>query len=245
MSVCVETSTTALIQPVVSPLSTSTNISEVVVSASTSQPAVSAIGLTVETGASELKSDHQLTGKSIAKLVVASQQHVVPTSQVLQKVVSSPLITVLNSTGPLTVVKSICVTSVVSSAPQYTLVNTTAPLTVGKPPTITVLNCGPLTSPVTVVKTLTAQPVIDKSTADIVPAVIANNATGAPALIENRGHNVFVKNTCPAPDTTVVDSVLQSHKLFSTSNVSSILFHASFHNLAEFIEYLLINVFLY
>lgn len=231
MSVCVETSTTALIQPVVSPLSTSTNISEVVVSASTSQPAVSAIGLTVETGVSELKSDHQLTGKSIAKLVVASQQHIVPTSQVLQKVVSSPLITVLNSTGPLTVVKSICVTSVVSSAPQYTLVNTTAPLTVGnavgKPPTITVLNCGPLTSPVTVVKTLTAQPVIDKSTADIVPAVIANNATGAPALIENRGHNVFVKNTCPAPDTTVVDSVLQSHKLFSTSNVSSILFRAS------------------
>lgn len=228
MSVCVETSTTALIQPVVSPLSTNTNISEVVVSASTSQP-VSAIGLTVETGASELKSDHQLTGKSIAKLVVASQQHVVPTSQVLQKVVSSPLITVLNSTGPLTVVKSICVTSVVSAAPQYTLVNTTAPLTVGnavgKASTITVLNCGPLTSPVTVVKTLAAPPVIDKSTADILPAVIANNATGAPALIENRGHNVFVKNTSTCPDTTVVDSVLQSHKLltaanFSTSNVS-------------------------
>lgn len=222
MSVCVETSTTALIQPVVSPLSnTSTNISEVVVSASTSQPAVSAIGLTVETG-SELKSDHQLTGKSIAKLVVASQQHVVPTSQVLQKVVSSPLITVLNSTGPLTVVKSICVTSVVSTAPQYTLVNTTAPLTVGnavgKPPTITVLNCGPLTSPVTVVKTLAGQPVIDKSTADI-----TNNATGAPALIENRGHNVFVKNTstCPAPDTTVVDSVLQSHKFLTAANFSN------------------------
>lgn len=218
MSVCVETSTTAPVQPVVSPLSTSCNVSEVVVSASTVQNSVGPIGVSVDNNSTnELKPD-QLVGKNIAKLVVSTQQHGVPNSnQVLQKVVNSPLITVLNSTGPLTVVKSLCVTSMVASAPQYTLVNTAAPLnvpnTLGKPPTITVLNCGSLASPVTVVKTIsTQQALAEKPQLEISPIVSST-------IIENRGHNVFVKNTCP--DSTVPDSSSQGHKLLTAANFTS------------------------
>ncbi|KAH1009288.1 hypothetical protein HUJ04_001663 [Dendroctonus ponderosae] len=223
MSVCVETSTTALIQPVVSPLSTSCNISEVVVSASTVQNS-STIGVCVDNNSTnELKPD-QLVGKNIAKLVVTTQQHGAPNSnQVLQKVVSSPLITVLNSTGPLTVVKSLCVTSVVSSTPQYTLVNTTAPLnvtnTLGKPPTITVLNCGSLASPVTVVKAISTQQALpEKPQLEISPVPNAIPIVSS-TVIENRGHNVFVKNTCP--DSTVPDSSSQSHKFLTAPNFTS------------------------
>lgn len=231
MSVCIETSTSALIQPVVSSLSTSTNFSEVVVSTSTNQTPAGAVSLNVDTnGSGEIKAEQHLASKSIAKLVVTSQHGPTSSNPVLQKVVNSPLITVLNSTGPLTVVKSLCVTSVVSSTPHYTLVNSVAPLnvtnTTGKAPTITVLNCGSLTSPVTVVKAISTQQTIEKSPSDIPPVVSNNVQTTAvsPAIIENRGHNVFVKNTCP--DSTIPDTVPQSHKLltatnFSTSNVST------------------------
>ncbi|XP_030761841.1 uncharacterized protein LOC115886711 isoform X2 [Sitophilus oryzae] len=162
---------------------------------------------------------------ALAKLVV-SGQHLPPgNNQVLQKVVNSPLITVLNSAGPLTVVKSLCVTSVVSSAPHYTLVNST-PLTVttnagGKPPTITVLNCGPLTTPVTVVKAISAPtPSTEKTVVDGNPVV--PNVQAAPlttAVLENRGHNVFVKNTCVEP--VMPEAMPQSHKLLTAANFSS------------------------
>ncbi|KAJ8973337.1 hypothetical protein NQ317_004649 [Molorchus minor] len=98
------------------------------------------------------------TTKGVAKLVVANHPSVNSCNQVLQKV-NSPLITVLNPSGPLTVVKTLCVTSGVSSTPQFTLVNS-SPLNVtnavGKSPTITLLN-----APV-VVKAITTQS-IDKT----------------------------------------------------------------------------------
>ncbi|XP_050310082.1 inactive histone-lysine N-methyltransferase 2E-like isoform X2 [Anthonomus grandis grandis] len=226
MSVCVETSTAAQLiqQPVAVTLST---LPEVILptSSSTSHPAPGPVSLTIESA--KIKPEQlplQTAPKSIAKLVVTTPQHGASTitTPVLQKVVNSPLITVLNSTGPLTVVKSLCVSSVVSTAPHYTLVNTAAPLNVtnaaGKPPTITVLNCASLASQVTVVKTITAPPpaVLDKQQTDV-PAIPAG--TIATAVIENRGHNVFVKNTCP--DSGVSDVVAQGHKLLTAANFST------------------------
>ncbi|XP_066157225.1 microtubule-associated protein 1B isoform X1 [Euwallacea fornicatus] len=224
MSVCVETSQTLVpVQSVV--VSANVNVTEV--STSACQPIVSSVGVNVDTIndiKKEAQTDHQPTNKNLTKLVVASQQHRIQSgAQVLQKVVNSPLITVLNSTGPLTVVKSLCVTSVVSSAPQYTLVNTAAPLnatnTVGKPPTITVLNCGALSSPVTVVKAINTQ-VVDKSATEVVAAAVlpsnVANIPVTPALIENRGHNVFLKGN--GPD---VDSAPRSHKLLAATNFST------------------------
>ncbi|CAH0554751.1 unnamed protein product [Brassicogethes aeneus] len=147
---------------------------------------------------------------------VAATKLVVPSSTpntVLQKVVNQPVITVLNSSGPLTVVKSLCVTSGVSSAPQFTLVNS-APLTVantvGKPPTITLLN-----GPVTVVKAIPATQNIEKSEAVSNTTTNAPTNVSPPTIMENRGHNVFVKNTCP--DSTVPD-MPQSHKILTASN---------------------------
>ncbi|XP_018575451.1 uncharacterized protein LOC108914194 isoform X2 [Anoplophora glabripennis] len=158
------------------------------------------------------KSEQQVpAAKSIAKLVVANHPSANNCNPVLQKVVNPPLITVLNPSGPLTVVKTLCVTSGVSSAPQFTLVNST-PLNVtnavGKSPTITLLN-----APVTVVKAITTQSV-EKTATDVVANSVGliNNAS---PVIENRGHNVFVKNTCP--DSTVPD-VPQSHKLLTANS---------------------------
>lgn len=152
--------------------------------------------------------------KSIAKLVVANAS--ASTSSVLQKVVNPPLITVLNPSGPLTVVKTLCVTSGVSSAPQFTLVNS-APLNVtnavGKSPTITLLN-----APVTVVKAITTPQnvIVEKNLPDMmVNAAVPSNTSPVSTIIENRAHNVFVKNTCP--DSTIVD-VPQSHKLLTANN---------------------------
>ncbi|XP_074029645.1 SET domain-containing protein upSET isoform X3 [Leptinotarsa decemlineata] len=154
--------------------------------------------------------------KSIAKILVANHS---PGSggPVLQKVVNPPLITVLNPSGPLTVVKSICVTSGVSSASHFTFVNST-PLTVTnasvKSPTITLLN-----APVTVVKAITAQQQsTDKSSGSEASQNVQSLSGSAPPVqnvIENRGHNVFVKNT--SPDSAVQD-IPQSHKLLTASN---------------------------
>lgn len=158
------------------------------------------------------KSEQQVSAaKSIAKLVVANHPSVNNCNPVLQKVVNPPLITVLNPSGPLTVVKTLCVTSGVSSAPQFTLVNS-SPLNVtnavGKSPTITLLN-----APVTVVKAITPQSVEKAATEVVANSVgIINNSS---PIIENRGHNVFVKNTCP--DSTVPD-VPQSHKLLTANS---------------------------
>ncbi|KAG5888096.1 hypothetical protein JTB14_021896 [Gonioctena quinquepunctata] len=156
--------------------------------------------------------------KGIAKLVVANHPSATGScGPVLQKVVNPPLITVLNPSGPLTVVKTLCVTSGVSSTPHFTFVNST-PLTVTnasvKSPTITLLN-----APVTVVKAITAQQPTDKSApAEAQPISVQSLSSTAPSIstiMENRGHNVFVKNTCP--DSTVPD-VPQSHKLLTASN---------------------------
>ncbi|KAL1494317.1 hypothetical protein ABEB36_009932 [Hypothenemus hampei] len=221
MSVCVETSTTALVQPVASCMSTNTAFSEVVVSTASVSASTITNDAKIEQQPQQ-QSPPALAGKSIAKLVVANQQN---SNQVLQKVVNSPLITVLNSTGPLTVVKSLCVTSVVSSAPQYTF-NTAPPLNVtnavGKSPTITVLNCGTLASPVTVVKTISTQPIEKSAVVDNnnPTSTVPNNVpVTTSAIIENRGHNVFVKNSCP--DSTIQDNIPQSHKLLTATNFSN------------------------
>ncbi|XP_057663470.1 uncharacterized protein LOC130898292 isoform X1 [Diorhabda carinulata] len=153
-----------------------------------------------------------LPAKSIAKLVVTNAMP--STGSVLQKVVNPPLITVLNPSGPLTVVKTLCVTSGVSSAPQFTLVNS-APLnvtnTIGKSATITLLN-----APLTVVKAMTTPQTTEKNISEVTnPTNNSNNAASTPTVIENRAHNVFVKNTCP--DSTVMD-IPQSHKLLTTNS---------------------------
>lgn len=134
--------------------------------------------------------------KNVTKLIVTNNTPTVVnnTTTVIPKLVSQPLITVLNSPGPLTVVKSICVTSGVPSAPQFTLVNST-PLTVtnatGKSSTITLLN-----APVALVK---AVPTVSSDGREVAVnagnIVTSNSGADKPASI----HNVFVKNTC-APD---------------------------------------------
>ncbi|KAJ3642352.1 hypothetical protein Zmor_025147 [Zophobas morio] len=120
------------------------------------------------------------------------------------------LITVLNT--PLGNVKTLCVTPAVSSnaTGQFTVVNSATPLNVAnstvKPQTITLIN-----TPVTVVKTIS--PSVEKSAADVVP----NSAAAAvPALIENRGHNVFVKNTACSEGAS--QDVPQGHKLLTANN---------------------------
>lgn len=132
--------------------------------------------------------------KNVTKLLVTNNASTVVnnTTTVIPKLVNQPLITVLNSPGPLTVVKSICVTSGVASAPQFTLVNST-PLTVtsatGKSSTITLLN-----APVALVKAVptvsTETREVAVSTANVVTS--SSSGTDKPASI----HNVFVKNTC-------------------------------------------------
>lgn len=155
--------------------------------------------------------------KSIAKLVVANHAAANNCGAVLQKVNPPLNITVLNPSGPLTVVKTLCVTSGASSTPQFTLVNST-PLNVtnamGKSPTFTLLN-----APVTVVKAITTGPhqTIEKNgdLCNVGNSQTSISGPNTPSIIENRGHNVFVKNTCP--DSTVQD-VPQSHKLLTANS---------------------------
>ncbi|XP_060528091.1 uncharacterized protein LOC132703064 [Cylas formicarius] len=91
-----------------------------------------------------------------------------------------PLITVLNSTGPLTVLKNLCVSA--ATPPQYAAAIGVTNAVVGKSPTVTVLSCGPLSSAVAVVKTIDAP----------INSLVTG---GAGTVVESRGHNVFVKNT--------------------------------------------------
>ncbi|RZB39075.1 uncharacterized protein BDFB_002369 [Asbolus verrucosus] len=129
------------------------------------------------------------------------------------------LITVLNT--PLGNVKTLCVTPAVSSnaTGQFTVVNSATPLNAAnstvKPQTITLIN-----TPVTVVKTIS--PNVEKSVAEVVPSssnVVAAATASVPALIENRGHNVFVKNTTCAESVAVASQdVSQSHKLLTANN---------------------------
>ncbi|XP_076266838.1 SET domain-containing protein upSET isoform X1 [Rhynchophorus ferrugineus] len=213
MSVCLETSA-SLVQPANnSALPTNAKIGEIATaSESKAEGAVAA----------------PVVSKSIAKLVVSGGQHGLPgTNQVLQKVVS-PLITVLNSAGPLTVVKSLCVTSV-SSAPQYTLVNS-APLTVTNASGCKTSTIALLTTPLTVVKAINAQSA-DKPNSTDVSVPISGVVPGAPAILENRGHNVFVKNTTTEPAATD-GHISQGHKLLTASSFapSNVLNSASSFN---------------
>lgn len=207
-------STQSTISTIASQATISTNIIQAPITANAIQPTIEKHEL-----------QQPMPPKTVAKLVVTNH----PANNcgtVLQKVVNPPLITVLNPSGPLTVVKTLCVTSGTSSGPQFTLVNS-SPLNVanavGKSPTITLLN-----APVTVVKAITHSQPVDKSIGEI-PSTFASvqqsnvAPNAASAIIENRGHNVFVKNTCP--DSTMPD-MPQNHKLltatsFSQTNVSN------------------------
>lgn len=236
MSLCVETSnvlatsmgTSASSVPLLeesTTQSTQSTISTIASQATISTNILQAPITAIQSGHDKL--DQQLPpAKSIAKLVVANHAAANNCGALLQKVNPPLNITVLNPSGPLTVVKTLCVTSGVSSTPQFTLVNST-PLNVtnaiGKPPTFTLLN-----APVTVVKAIAAnsQQTLEKNGAGETSVVVNNQANvgvpPAPSIIENRGHNVFVKNTCP--DSTVQE-MPQGHKLltansFPTTNVS-------------------------
>lgn len=191
--------------------------------------------------------------KTITKLLVANHQAAVvgANSPVLQKL-NSPVITVLNSAGgPLTVLKTICVTSSVPAAPHFSLVNnqtlTVTNSLLGKSPTITLIN-----APLSVVKVgtpqtqnqqgipqaqhhLQVQPLNQQSGAVVqqnasvinllsnvekVPEGVLNVApvsNNASTIIENRAHNVFVKNTCPE---LAASEVSQCQKILTTNNFS-------------------------
>lgn len=157
--------------------------------ASTSSTAASEVVSNTSTSAASVEVEQP---KNVTKLIVTNNTSTVVnnTTSVLPKLVSQPLITVLNSPGPLTVVKTLCATSGVTSTPHFTLVNST-PLTVtnatGKASTITLLN-----APVALVK---AVPVASAEAREVAAVSAANNAGDKPAAI----HNVFVKNTC-APE---------------------------------------------
>lgn len=62
--------------------------------------------------------------KNVAKLLLANtlSSGVGGATPVLQKVPNSNVITVVNAPGPLTIIKTLCVTSGIATAPQFTLV---------------------------------------------------------------------------------------------------------------------------
>lgn len=177
---------------------------------------------TTTTIATSAPSEEQtLVPKSVAKIIVANSATVNSNTAVLQKVVNSPLITVLNPSGPLTVVKSLCVTSGVTSSPQFTLVNT-SPLTLTNPgKSITLVNA----APVTLVKALpNIATTVEQCNVSRENTNNNNNnnvsvATSAAAdKAMTAVHNVFVKNTC-APELvpTSQDVVPQSHKILTAN----------------------------
>lgn len=180
---------------------------------------VSASETTTTIATSAPNEEQTLVPKSVAKIIVANNATVNSSTAVLQKVVNSPLITVLNPSGPLTVVKSICVTSGVTSSPQFTLVNT-SPLTLtnsGK--SITLVNA----APVTLVKALpNIATTIEQCSASRENTNNNNNVSVATSVAADKAvtavHNVFVKNTC-APDLvpTSQDVVPQSHKILTAN----------------------------
>ncbi|KAK5645040.1 hypothetical protein RI129_006340 [Pyrocoelia pectoralis] len=142
------------------------------------------------------ESKEPITSQNVAKLVIT------PTScssnSVLHKVPTSSVITVVNATGPLTILKTLCSNSCGTAAPQFTLVNST-PLNVcnaaGKP--ITVVGA----PPITVVRAI--QNISSNQTEETLRNV-ENSASTIGNLIVSNGsltaerppiHNVFVKNT--------------------------------------------------
>lgn len=232
MSLCVETSnvlatsmgTSSSSVPL---LEESTHSTQSTISTIASQATISTnilqAPITAIQSSHEKIEQHLPPPKSIAKLVVANHATTNNCGAVLQKVNPPLNITVLNPSGPLTVVKTLCVTSGVSSTPQFTLVNST-PLNVsnaiGKSPTFTLLN-----APVTVVKAITTTPTqsIEKNGSIENATTIINNQANitvpsASSIMENRGHNVFVKNTCP--DSTVPD-ISQNHKMLTSNSFPS------------------------
>lgn len=175
-----------------------------------------AIPISAQNEVSETQQQQYLHKKPGNKLLVSNHQTSVigNVTPVLQKISNPPVITVLNSAGvPLTVLKTICVTSGVSSAPHFSLVNNQSlnvTNAVGKSPTITLLN-----TPVTVVKmTPHTQNIDNKPSENAICAVSTQNVS---TIIENRAHNVFVKNTCS--DSSPTD-VAQGHKFLTANNFS-------------------------
>lgn len=165
------------------------------------------------------------TSASLSQPIISSHQHSITDQELSQPqrtiaklsnvnttLSKTSLITVLNT--PLSNVKTLCVTPAASNATgQFTVMNSAPSLNVAnatKSQTITLIN-----TPVAVVKTIS--PSVEKTVAEIIP----NSPTaGIPTLVENRGHNVFVKNT-----SSTESDIPQSHKLltannFSTNNVS-------------------------
>lgn len=158
-----------------------------------------------------------VVSKNVAKIIVANSQTVTTTgcSPLPQKIVSSPLITVMNTSGPITVVKSSLGSNTTS---HFTLVNS-APIYV-KSPTITLLNA----PPITVVKTIsgTSQVVEPAKNVEVVNTATTNNGSLS-AVSEKTLHNVFVKKALPSES-----DIPQSHKLltansFPANNVSSLI----------------------
>uniref|UniRef100_A0A1Y1NA62 SET domain-containing protein n=1 Tax=Photinus pyralis TaxID=7054 RepID=A0A1Y1NA62_PHOPY len=162
-----------------------------------------------------------ITSQSVAKLVITPTS--CPSNSVLHKVPTSSVITVVNATGPLTILKTLCSNSYGTAAPQFTLVNST-PLNVsnaaGKP--ITVVGA----PPITVVRTIqNINPnqgeenvrSTDTSGGSISNLIVSNGPINAerPPI-----HNVFVKNTLSSELLPSAEpSKIQKVNSFSPNNV--------------------------
>lgn len=179
---------------------------------------ITSVPVTIATDKGDKDEKSAIISKNVTKIIVANSQAVATCacSTIPQKIVGSPLITVMSAPGPITVVKSSSLGS--STTSHFTLVNST-PLYV-KTPTITLLNA----PPITVVKALsgTPQPTDQPKGGDTGNAGLTNNGS-LTAVTEKTLHNVFVKKPLPSePD------IPQGHKLltansFPASNVSFFL----------------------
>ncbi|KAF5306980.1 hypothetical protein FQR65_LT07203 [Abscondita terminalis] len=171
--------------------------------------------------------------QNVAKLVIASSA--CNTSSVLQKVPTSSVITVVNATGPLTILKTLCSNSCGgTSAPQFTLVNS-SPLNVcnavGKP--ITVVGAPPITvvRAVSNINPPLTQPIEDSTKIGDGVTNTTSNASVAnvslPMAPERPPvHNVFVKNTVTSDivPTEVSNKVQRiSPVSYSSNNVTPVL----------------------
>ncbi|KAK4876057.1 hypothetical protein RN001_012479 [Aquatica leii] len=172
-----------------------------------------------------LTTEHKDVSQSVAKLVITSSA--CNTSSVLQKVPTSSVITVVNATGPLTILKTLCSNSCGgATAPQFTLVNS-SPLNVcnaaGKP--ITVVGAPPITV-VRAISNISSS--LTQAIEDSTKSTDGGTNTSTLPMAPERPpvHNVFVKNTItsdlvPAETPTKVQKI--SPVSYSPNNVTPLI----------------------
>lgn len=140
--------------------------------------------------------NEQNASKNMTKIIVANSQPVQPV-----KVVNSPVITVVNTPGPITVVKSLCSNT---TSQHFTLVNSSV-----KSPTITLVNA----PPITVVKTISGPTESNKVSDN---GNVQNNNGSLINISEKPSvHNVFVKKS---NENAGIQEISQGHKILTASS---------------------------